>query len=104
LDPLIKSQLLYQLSSLVIAARADQAATAHEGSGKDRLADDRLTRQPRSVGGAGYKGATKVVALPFALLSVEAGRDTDGTLAVRKKTKPLKFLALPRGLEPLFSP
>jgi hypothetical protein len=43
LDPLIKSQLLYQLSSLVIAARADQAATAHEGSGKDRLADDRLS-------------------------------------------------------------
>jgi hypothetical protein len=29
--------------------------------------------------------ATKVVALPFALLSVEAGRDTDETLAVRKK-------------------
>ena len=43
LDPLIKSQLLYQLSSLVIAARADQAATVHEGSGKDRLADDRLS-------------------------------------------------------------
>jgi hypothetical protein len=31
----------------------------------------------------------KVVALPFALLSVD-GRDADGTLAVRKKTKLLK--------------
>ena len=32
-DPLIKSQPLNQLSSLVIAARADQAATGHEGAG-----------------------------------------------------------------------
>ena len=54
---------------------------------------------------AGYKAAhDKVVALHFALVSVQARRDTDGTRGYPLKAKPLKLLALPRGLEPLFSP
>ncbi len=54
---------------------------------------------------AGYEAAhDNVVALHFALVSVQAGRDTDVTLGYARKAKTLKLLALPRGLEPLFSP
>ena len=54
---------------------------------------------------AGYKAAhDKVAALHIALVSVQARRDTDGTRDYPLKAKPLKLLALPRGLEPLFSP
>jgi hypothetical protein len=61
-----------------------------KAAGKIGLLTIASPRQPRSVGGAEYKGRMrpKVVALPFALLSVHAGRDTDGTLAVRKKLSP----------------
>jgi hypothetical protein len=36
--------------------------------------------------------------------SANYGRDTPGTPSLRSITKALKKLALPRGLEPLFSP
>jgi hypothetical protein len=51
----------------------------------DSLADFLPVNRDRLVERDIKAACDKVVALPFVLLSEEAGRDTDGTLAVCKK-------------------